>query len=151
MLEQTGLPAKNLKLEITESVLMDGPESHIATIRGLREAGIQVLIDDFGTGYSSLSYLQRFSVDTLKIDRSFLMEQGDGEGWDIVETIITLAEDLGVTVIAEGVETEEQNARLKQLRCGHAQGYLFREPMDAEAATTLLATQQRRRNRVTPR
>ena len=151
VLEQTGLPAKNLKLEITESVLMDGPESHIATIRGLREAGIQVLIDDFGTGYSSLSYLQRFSVDTLKIDRSFLMEQGDGEGWDIVETIITLAEDLGVTVIAEGVETEEQNARLKQLRCGHAQGYLFREPMDAEAATTLLATQQRRRNRVTPR
>jgi diguanylate cyclase (GGDEF)-like protein len=151
VLEQTGLPAKNLKLEITESVLMDGPESHIATIRGLRDAGIQVLIDDFGTGYSSLSYLQRFSVDTLKIDRSFLMERGDGEGWDIVETIITLAEDLGVTVIAEGVETEEQNARLKELRCGHAQGYLFREPMDAEAATALLSLQQRRPNRVTPR
>jgi EAL domain-containing protein (putative c-di-GMP-specific phosphodiesterase class I) len=151
VLEQTGLPPQNLKLEITESVLMEGPESHIATIRGLREAGIQVLIDDFGTGYSSLSYLQRFSVDTLKIDRSFLMERGEGEGWDIVETIITLAEDLGVTVIAEGVETEEQNARLKQLHCGHAQGYLFREPMDAEAATALLTAQQRRRNRVTPR
>ena len=144
-LEETGLPARNLKLEITESVLMDGPESHVTMIHELRRSGIQVLIDDFGTGYSSLSYLQRFSVDTLKIDRSFLVERGEGEGWDIVETIITLAEDLGVNVIAEGVETEEQNARLKAMRCGHAQGYLFREPVDAEAATALLVAQQRRR------
>jgi diguanylate cyclase (GGDEF)-like protein/PAS domain S-box-containing protein len=150
VLEATGLPARNLKLEITESVLMDGPESHVAVIRELRRVGIQVLIDDFGTGYSSLSYLQRFAVDTLKIDRSFLVERGAGEGWDIVETIITLAEDLGVNVIAEGVETEEQNARLKALRCGQAQGYLFREPVDAEAATALLAAQQRRRRHRAP-
>jgi diguanylate cyclase (GGDEF)-like protein/PAS domain S-box-containing protein len=151
VLEATGLPARNLKLEITESVLMASPEAQVAVIRDLRRAGIQVLIDDFGTGYSSLSYLQRFRVDTLKIDRSFLVERGEGEGWDIVETIITLAEDLGVNVIAEGVETEEQNARLKALRCGQAQGYLFREPVDAEAATALLAAQQRRRHRrVTP-
>ncbi len=143
VLEETGLPPRALRLEITESVLMDGPESHVAMIRDLRRAGIQVQIDDFGTGYSSLSYLQRFSVDTLKIDRSFLVERGDSDGWDIVETIITLAEDLGVSVIAEGVETEEQNARLKQLRCGHAQGYLFREPVDAETATALLGAQQR--------
>jgi PAS domain S-box-containing protein len=152
VLETMGLPARNLKLEITESVLMEDPESHVAVIGDLRRAGIQVLIDDFGTGYSSLSYLQRFSVDTLKIDRSFLVErgEGEGEGWDIVETIITLAEDLGVNVIAEGVETEEQNARLKQLRCAQAQGYLFREPVDAEAATALLAAQlARRRKRVT--
>jgi EAL domain-containing protein (putative c-di-GMP-specific phosphodiesterase class I) len=117
----------------------------------LRQAGIQVQIDDFGTGYSSLSYLQRFSVDTLKIDRSFLAP-GVAESWDIVETIITLAEDLGVNVIAEGVETEEQNERLKQLRCAHAQGYLFREPVDADAATALLAAQRkRRRSSTTPR
>lgn len=145
VLKDSGLPAPNLKLEITESMLMDEPDSHVTMIRELRKAGIQVLIDDFGTGYSSLSYLQRFSVDTLKIDRSFLMEGGAGDGWDIVETIITLAEDLGVNVIAEGVETEEQTARLKELRCGHAQGYLFREPVDAETATALLATQRQRR------
>ncbi len=144
VLKQSGLPAANLKLEITESTLMDEPESRVAVIRELRKAGIQVLIDDFGTGYSSLSYLQRFSVDTLKIDRSFLMEGGEGDGWDIVETIITLAEDLGVNVIAEGVETEEQTARLKELHCGHAQGYLFREPVDAETAATLLAAQHKR-------
>ncbi|MBI2402824.1 MAG: EAL domain-containing protein, partial [Gemmatimonadetes bacterium] len=129
----------------TESILMDEPESHVEVIRELRKAGIQVLIDDFGTGYSSLSYLQRFSVDTLKIDRSFLGEGGQADSWDIVETIITLAEDLGINVIAEGVETEEQTARLKALRCDHAQGFLFREPVDAEAATSLLAVQLKRR------
>jgi len=145
VLKQVGLSPSNLRLEITESMLMDEPDSHVTMLRELRRAGVQVLIDDFGTGYSSLSYLQRFSVDTLKIDRSFLVEGGEGDGWDIVETIITLAEDLGVNVIAEGVETEEQTARLKQLRCGHAQGYLFREPVDAESATALLAAQHKRR------
>jgi len=145
VLQQSGLPARNLKLEITESTLMDDPESHVTVIRDLRKAGIQVLIDDFGTGYSSLSYLQRFSVDTLKIDRSFLGDGGQGDSWDIVETIITLAQDLGVNVIAEGVETEEQTARLKALRCEHAQGFLFREPVDAESATAILAAQLKRR------
>ena len=145
VLQQSGLPARNLKLEITESTLMDDPESHVTVIRDLRKAGIQVLIDDFGTGYSSLSYLQRFSVDTLKIDRSFLGDGGQGDSWDIVETIITLAQDLGVNVIAEGVETEEQTARLKALRCEHAQGFLFREPVDAESATAIIAAQLKRR------
>jgi diguanylate cyclase (GGDEF)-like protein/PAS domain S-box-containing protein len=145
VLKQAGLGPENLRLEITESVLMDEPESHVNVIRALQKAGIQVQIDDFGTGYSSLSYLQRFSVDTLKIDRSFLGESGESDGWDIVETIITLAQDLGVTVIAEGVETEEQTARLKALRCEHAQGFLFREPVDAEAATAILAAQRKRR------
>jgi diguanylate cyclase (GGDEF)-like protein/PAS domain S-box-containing protein len=147
VLEETGLPPANLKLEITENVLMDEPEAYVAVISELRRAGVQVQIDDFGTGYSSLSYLQRFRVDTLKIDRSFLAARGEGQGWDIVETIITLAEDLGVNVIAEGVETEEQNARLKELRCRHAQGYLFREPVDAKTATALLVAQQRRHRR----
>jgi diguanylate cyclase (GGDEF)-like protein/PAS domain S-box-containing protein len=151
VLRQAGLSARNLKLEITESMLMDEPDAHVAMIRELRRAGIQVQIDDFGTGYSSLSYLQRFSVDTLKIDRSFLAAGSEGESWDIVETIITLAEDLGVNVIAEGVETEEQTQRLKQLRCAHAQGYLFREPVDADAATALLAAQFKRRRSTAPR
>jgi diguanylate cyclase (GGDEF)-like protein/PAS domain S-box-containing protein len=151
VLKQAGLSARNLRLEITESMLMDEPDAHVAIIRDLRGAGIQVQIDDFGTGYSSLSYLQRFSVDTLKIDRSFLAAGGDGESWDIVETIITLAEDLGVNVIAEGVETEEQTERLKQLRCAHAQGFLFREPVDADSATALLAAQHKRRRSPTTR
>jgi diguanylate cyclase (GGDEF)-like protein len=152
VLRESKLPAANLKLEITESILMDEPEGHIAVIHELRQAGVQVLIDDFGTGYSSLSYLQRFSVDTLKIDRSFLVKStaagedaGEGDAWDIVETIITLAEDMGVNVIAEGVETEEQTNRLKELRCEHAQGFLFREPVDSETAGALLAAQQKRR------
>jgi len=151
VLQLSGLAPGNLKLEITESMLMDDPESHVAVIRELRKAGIQVLIDDFGTGYSSLSYLQRFSVDTLKIDRSFLGEGGAGDSWDIVETIITLAEDLGVSVIAEGVETEEQTARLQALRCERGQGFLFREPVDAEAATAILAAQVKRRSKAIQR
>lgn len=150
VLKETGLPPSNLRLEITESMLMDEPDACVAMLRDLRRSGVQVLIDDFGTGYSSLSYLQRFSVDTLKIDRSFLVEGSEGDGWDIVETIITLAEDLGVNVIAEGVETEEQTARLKQLHCGHAQGFLFREPVNPEAATALLAAQHKRRRSPAP-
>jgi len=138
VLGETGLPAQNLKLEITESMLMDDPESHKTMIRDLRTAGVQVQIDDFGTGYSSLSYLQRFSVDTLKIDRSFINSREGTETWDIVQTIISLARDLGVNVIAEGVETEEQTQRLKDLNCDQAQGFLFREPVDPESVEALL-------------
>ncbi len=138
VLGETGLPAQNLKLEITESMLMDDAESHKTMIRDLRTAGVQVQIDDFGTGYSSLSYLQRFSVDTLKIDRSFINSREGTETWDIVQTIISLARDLGVNVIAEGVETEEQTQRLKDLNCDQAQGFLFREPVDPESVEALL-------------
>ena len=140
----TGLPATSLKLEITESVLMDDPASHMAAIRSLRGAGVQMQIDDFGTGYSSLSYLQRFSIDALKIDRSFISAAQGEESWDIVQTIITLARDLRVNVIAEGVETLEQSNRLKALKCDYGQGYLFREPVDAETAESLLLQQRRR-------
>ncbi|GBD32497.1 putative signaling protein [bacterium HR33] len=142
VLEVTGLPPRSLRLEITESVLMDDPETNRETIRALRQRGVQVQIDDFGTGYSSLSYLQRFSVDTLKIDRSFI---SGGGTWDIVQTIVGLARDLGVDVIAEGVETEEQSRRLRALQCHRAQGYLFREPVDAETAERMLAAQWRSR------
>jgi diguanylate cyclase (GGDEF)-like protein len=150
-LRSVGLPPSALTIEITEDAFVQEPDRVLRTLDELRALGVRVAIDDFGTGYSSLSYLQRFSVDTLKIDRSFLASGGDGESWDIVETIITLAEDLGVNVIAEGVETEEQTERLKQLRCAHAQGYLFREPVDADAATALLVAQhKRRRSPTTP-
>lgn len=142
ILGATGLSPRSLRVEITESVLMDDPETNKETIRALRERGVQVQIDDFGTGYSSLSYLQRFSVDTLKIDRSFI---SGGETWDIVQTILGLARDLGVDVIAEGVETEEQSRRLSALQCHRAQGYLFREPVDAETAERMLAARWRSR------
>ena len=144
VLQTSGLPATNLKLEITESVLMRDPESHMAAIRQLRSAGVQMQIDDFGTGYSSLSYLARFSIDALKIDRSFISAGQGEESWDIVQTIVTLARDLRVNVIAEGVETLEQSNRLKALQCDYAQGYLFREPVDAETAEAMLLQQWRR-------
>jgi PAS domain S-box-containing protein len=151
VLRLTELPPTSLKLEITESVLMEDPESHVSVIAELRKAGVQVQIDDFGTGYSSLSYLQRFSIDALKIDRSFISAATDGESWDIVQTIVTLARDLGVNVIAEGVETVEQTDRLKALACDHAQGYLFREPVDAEAAEAMLLQQWQRKSGMMPR
>jgi diguanylate cyclase (GGDEF)-like protein/PAS domain S-box-containing protein len=151
VLRLTELPPTSLKLEITESVLMVDPESHVSVIAELRKAGVQVQIDDFGTGYSSLSYLQRFSIDALKIDRSFISAATDGESWDIVQTIVTLARDLGVNVIAEGVETVEQTDRLKALACDHAQGYLFREPVDAEAAEAMLLQQWQRKSGMVPR
>ncbi|HXV85521.1 MAG TPA: EAL domain-containing protein, partial [Gemmatimonadales bacterium] len=151
VLQTTGLAPTNLKLEITESVLMHDPESHMAAIRSLRSAGVQMQIDDFGTGYSSLSYLQRFSIDALKIDRSFISAAQGEESWDIVQTIITLARDLGVNVIAEGVETTDQANRLKALHCDYGQGYLFREPVDAETAETMLHQQLRRSSAVTRR
>jgi EAL domain-containing protein (putative c-di-GMP-specific phosphodiesterase class I) len=144
ILDETGLPPANLKLEITESMLMGDAEAHVRVIRRLRASGVQVHIDDFGTGYSSLSYLQRFSVDTLKIDKSFISDAETNETWEIVQMIIALARDMGVNVIAEGVESEEQTRKLRALECGHAQGFLFHRPVDADTAGALLAAQQLR-------
>jgi diguanylate cyclase (GGDEF)-like protein len=135
ILEETRITPWNLKLEITESVVMENPELAASTLAKLRSLGVRLSIDDFGTGYSSLSYLNRFPVDTLKIDRSFVarMSQAD-EDLQIVRTIITLADNLGMQVIAEGVETERQLAMLRELKCQYAQGYLFSEPVDAGQA-----------------
>lgn len=139
ILAETGLPAPHLKLEITESVLMENAEAAIVTLSRLRESGIQLAIDDFGTGYSSLSYLHRFPIDTLKIDRSFISKIDiDGEQLAIVRTIITLAWNLGMEVIAEGVETPKQLAQLKVLHCDQAQGYFFYKPVDATSAAQLI-------------
>jgi diguanylate cyclase (GGDEF)-like protein len=137
-LDRAGVPPDQLKVEVTESMLMEDPEMQVETLRRLRAAGIGVVIDDFGTGYSSLSYLQRFDFDSLKIDRSFLPTEGSEQGWDIVKMIIGLAHDKEAAVVAEGVETQHQVARLLELGCDRVQGYWFAKPLDAEAATERL-------------
>jgi diguanylate cyclase (GGDEF)-like protein len=142
VLRETGIDPHCLKLEITESVVMENAEMATTLLNQLRALGVHLSIDDFGTGYSSLSYLHRFPVDTLKIDRSFVgrMSSGD-ENLEIVRTIITLAGNLGMEVIAEGVESEWQKERLRELRCKFAQGYLFSPPVEAEKAALMLAGQ----------
>ena len=138
-LEQTKLNPTWLRLEITESVVMENAELATNTLLQLRKLGVHLSIDDFGTGYSSLSYLHRFPVNTLKIDRSFIgrMAKGD-ENSEIVRTICTLANNLGMEVVAEGVETRDQLELLRSLKCEYGQGYLFSRPVDAEAATNLV-------------
>ncbi|MCU0524482.1 MAG: GGDEF and EAL domain-containing protein [Elainella sp. Prado103] len=139
ILAETELAGQSLKLEITESVLMSHAESAITTLSQLKELGIQLAIDDFGTGYSSLSYLHRFPIDTLKVDRAFIQRVDvDGEQLAIVRTIITLAWNLGMEVVAEGVETPKQLAQLRSLRCEYAQGYLFSKPQDVKSTEELL-------------
>lgn len=139
ILEETGLEAQFLKLEITESILMENAELAIVTLAQLRDLGTHLAIDDFGTGYSSLSYLHRFPIDTLKIDRSFTSKiDTDGEQLAIVRTIITLAWNLGMEVVAEGVETPKQLAQLRALHCDHAQGFFFCHAVDEKSVLQLL-------------
>jgi diguanylate cyclase (GGDEF)-like protein/PAS domain S-box-containing protein len=140
ILNETGLDPSHLELEITESVLMEDAPSTVAPLKQLKDLGVRVAIDDFGTGYSSLSYLKRLPVDTLKIDRSFISGlNSDLEDEVLVSGMINLAHALGLRVVAEGVETEQQAARLKEMGCEMAQGYQFYRPVSAEAATLLLA------------
>ena len=135
VLRETQIEPWHLKLEITETVVMDNPEVAAGTLAKLRGLGVRLSIDDFGTGYSSLSYLNRFPVDTLKIDRSFVssMDEAD-DNLQIVKTIITLAGNLGMQVVAEGVETEAQLNQLKLMKCQYAQGYYFSKPLDVNDA-----------------
>ena len=140
ILRKFGLYGDQLKLEITESVIMENAKYASAMLEHLRALNIKLSIDDFGTGYSSLSYLRRFEIDTLKIDASFVSKMAaDEESEEIVRTIVQLARNLGKDMIAEGVETASQLARLRDLRCKYAQGHFFSKPLDAEAATRLIA------------
>ncbi len=137
ILAATGLDPNLLKLEITESVLMDDFDSAAAMLFQLRALGVRLSIDDFGTGYSSLTYLHRFPIDTLKIDRSFVSVM-DKDNIEIVRTILSLAENLGMDVVAEGVETQEQMALLRNLECQSGQGYFFSKPMTVEEAERII-------------
>lgn len=139
-LKDTGLAGDRLKIEITESVMMDNVESAATLLRNLKSLHhVQTCIDDFGTGYSSLSYLQRFPIDYLKIDQSFVACMGDDpKSLEIIHTIISLAQTLGAKVIAEGTETAEQVALLKAWKCQYAQGYYFSKPLPPDETETLL-------------
>lgn len=142
ILQQTHLDPSCLRLEVTESSILKQPELGISILHQLKDRGIRLAIDDFGTGYSSLSYLHRLPIDTLKIDRSFIHRMDvEREQWELVRTILTLAENLGINVVAEGVETPGELAQLEALGCKVAQGYLFSKAIDCQEATTLLATQ----------
>ncbi|MBW4618754.1 MAG: EAL domain-containing protein [Cyanosarcina radialis HA8281-LM2] len=142
ILVDTGVPPSTLRLEITESVIVENAETAAKTLSQLREMGVQIYVDDFGTGYSSLSYLHQFPLDALKIDRSFINRMSnDSESIEIVQTIINLAQNLKIYTIAEGVETKEQWDMLKQIVTtgGHCQGYYFSRPIDIAAVEELMA------------
>ncbi len=141
VLTKTGINGHTLRLEITESSMMDQGEETIAKLEQLRARNIQLSIDDFGQGYSSLSYLHRFPVNTLKIDRTFveLMSLG-GQNLEIIRTIIILAHALNMNVVAEGVETLEQANVLKELKCELGQGYFFSRPLIAIAAEQMISS-----------
>lgn len=140
ILQSTSLDARSLKLEITESTIMENAELATAMLLQLRDLGIEIYLDDFGTGYSSLSSLHRFPVDVLKIDRSFISTiQANHEKTKIVQAIMTLAENLGMDAIAEGIETVEQRDQLKALQCRYGQGYLFYRPVDKQTAAAVIA------------
>jgi EAL domain-containing protein (putative c-di-GMP-specific phosphodiesterase class I) len=142
-LSSNGLPPSALELELTESVVMKNCERAAERLTELRRLGVSSAIDDFGTGYSSLKYLQNLPIDTLKIDQSFvrnldLLSNGESGNGAIVRAIVTLAQQLGLRVVAEGVETNDELAMLRRLGCDLVQGYLFAKPMGVAACDLFL-------------
>ena len=141
-LGKTGVPPEQLKLEITETALMEDADETVRLVHRLKDYGLQLVIDDFGTGYSSLSYLQRLPIDTLKVDRSFvsrIQDEPDGNR-NIVEAIISLAHRLNMIVVAEGVETPEQYGILLEMNCQLGQGFLFSKPLPKKVVNELVDT-----------
>lgn len=146
-LRETGIAPGCLKLEITESAVMENAENAILMLKQIRELGVQLCIDDFGTGHSSLSYLQRFPIDTLKVDRSFVNAMEDGsENGEIVRTVIALAKILKLNVVAEGIESIHQFHQLRVLGCEFGQGYLFSRPMPVAEIDKMLTDKLRFQN-----
>lgn len=138
-LQETGLQGADLKIEITETLLMDNIAGTTRILDQLRALGIQVCIDDFGTGYSSLSYLRNYSFDTLKIDRSFISQiTEDPRHAELVRTIVQLGQNVGMNIVVEGVESHDQHSLLTELGCHFLQGFLVAEPLDARDATDWL-------------
>jgi len=138
-LEANQLSGSALELELTESILIQDAEATLATLKALNAMGVLLSIDDFGTGYSSLAYLKRFTVDKLKIDQSFVRDiTSDGDSAAIVRAVVQMAASLKLKTIAEGVETEEQAAALRETGCDEVQGYLYARPMPVDACETYL-------------
>ena len=139
MLTEHGVPAELLRLEITESAVMGDPERATGVLQRLHDLGVSLSIDDFGTGYTSMAYLRRLPVDELKVDRSFVTGMTENEHDAVlVRTAIDLGHNLGLTVVAEGVEKLEHVSALRALSCDVAQGYHYARPMPAEDLTALL-------------
>jgi EAL domain-containing protein (putative c-di-GMP-specific phosphodiesterase class I) len=139
-LVEAGVPARRLMLEITEGVLIDNPDEMLKRIGELHKLGVRIALDDFGSGYSNLTYLQRFPLDKLKIDKSFVSALGtSSNGGVIIQAIVALGRALGLTVLVEGVETEQQRVLLRLAGCDEMQGFLFARPAPAKAIDRLLA------------
>ena len=139
VLAETGVSARDLAIEVTETALIEESRVPAASLRELKSLGVKILLDDFGTGYSSLSHLQRFPIDALKIDRSFVMHLGaGGDDRAIVRAIAAMATALELEVVAEGVETAEQAAEAHAAGCGSAQGYYFARPGPPTAVESLI-------------
>ncbi len=144
ILQKTGFDPRHLELEITESVIMQDVDENIQTLRRLKDLGLRLSIDDFGTGYSSLNYLKRFPIDVLKIDRSFVMDiTSDPDDSSVVSAIIALAHSLNLKVIAEGVETAEQLAFLKERGCNEVQGFYFSKPVPGQRVKELFKKEEK--------
>ena len=139
ILGEFGIPGKQVELEITESAMMEDEDEASRTLEALKSQGVRIALDDFGTGYSSLSYVKRFPVDAIKIDRSFVRDVVvDPEARAITSAIVALAHQLGLSVVAEGVEDEDQLRCLEDLKCDEVQGFRLCEPLDLEAAEDFL-------------
>ncbi len=140
VLEESGLHPSSLKLEITESAFLGDIGRAQVTLRRLQMLGVAWSLDDFGTGYSSLSYLHRLQIDTVKVDRSFVSRIGLDDGAEMVRVIAAIAHNMGMDVVAEGVETADQLEWLRAIGCEYAQGFYFSRPVDYAAATGLIAS-----------
>jgi EAL domain-containing protein (putative c-di-GMP-specific phosphodiesterase class I) len=151
MLAREAVPRGTLKLEITESLVMENPERAVEILTWLKTFGASLALDDFGTGYSSLSYLHRFPCDTIKVDRSLVRDSGlNGSTPLILRSVIALAHELGKEVVAEGVETQADAAYLRSIGCEYGQGYYYGEPMppkDVASLLSALASHRKRRER----
>jgi diguanylate cyclase (GGDEF)-like protein/PAS domain S-box-containing protein len=149
ILQRSELPSYHLELEITEGTVMQSPTLAIDTMKKLRARGIHLAMDDFGTGYSSLAYLKQFPLNTLKIDKAFIDDMNTARGRNMVDTIVTIAHNLNLTVVAEGVEQAEQLQQLKQLRCEIIQGYFYSKPLSAHDFGLFLKQQKQQKPKLT--